>query len=78
MTSARSSHDFDRLSRRRLGPALLDGPSACEKQRLVQVWHANYDTHNENFNFHMEQLGELDRAFAAFISPTSHDRGMLG
>ena len=32
---------------------------------FVQVSHANYDTHNENFDFHLEQVGEFDRSFAA-------------
>jgi len=35
---------------------------------FVQVSHSNYDTHNENFNFHLEQLGEFDRAFSALIA----------
>ena len=26
----------------------------------VKVWHRNYDTHNENFNFHLEQMAEFD------------------
>ena len=43
---------------------------------FVQVSHSNYDTHNENFNFHLEQLGEFDRAFAALVSDLD-DRGML-
>lgn len=43
---------------------------------FVQVSHANYDTHNENFNFHLEQLGEFDQAFSALIGDLS-DRGML-
>ena len=43
---------------------------------FVQVEHSNYDTHNDNFNFHLEQLGEFDRAFAALIQDL-HDRGML-
>ncbi len=34
----------------------------------VQVMHTNYDTHNENFNFHMEQLGEFDRTFATLVT----------
>ena len=42
----------------------------------LQVSHSNYDTHNENFNFHIEQLGEFDRAFGAFVADL-HDRGML-
>ena len=43
---------------------------------FVQVSHSNYDTHNENFNFHLEQLGEFDQAFSALIGDL-HDRGML-
>ncbi len=33
----------------------------------VQVTHSNYDTHNENFDFHLEQLGEFDRSFATLV-----------
>ncbi|MEO1999195.1 MAG: DUF1501 domain-containing protein, partial [Planctomycetaceae bacterium] len=43
---------------------------------FVQVQHSNYDTHNENFNFHLEQLGEFDRSFAALVQDL-HDRGLL-
>lgn len=43
---------------------------------FVQVTHSNYDTHNENFNFHLEQLGEFDRSFAAFVQDIA-ERGML-
>lgn len=43
---------------------------------FVQVSHSNYDTHNENFNFHLEQVGEFDRSFAALVNDLA-DRGML-
>jgi len=43
---------------------------------FVQVSHSNYDTHNENFNFHFEQVGEFDRPFAMLVQDL-HDRGML-
>lgn len=43
---------------------------------FVQVSHSNYDTHNENFNFHIEQLGEFDRPFATLVGDLA-DRGML-
>lgn len=43
---------------------------------FVQVSHSNYDTHNENFNFHIEQLGEFDQAFSALIGDL-HDRDMM-
>ncbi|MCB1065929.1 MAG: DUF1501 domain-containing protein [Verrucomicrobiae bacterium] len=63
------SHDFGRhclLARR-----LLENDITC-----VQVSHSNYDTHNENFNFHHEQLGEFDRPFSILIDDL-HQRGML-
>mgnify|MGYP002629497090 CR=1 FL=1 len=55
------SHDFGRhcLLARRL---VENGVS------FVQVTHSNYDTHNENFNFHFEQLGEFDNPFATLIN----------
>jgi uncharacterized protein (DUF1501 family) len=34
---------------------------------FVKVSHSNYDTHNENFDFHLEQVGEFDQAFSALI-----------
>jgi uncharacterized protein (DUF1501 family) len=43
---------------------------------FVKVTHSNYDTHSENFNFHLEQLGEFDRPFAAFVGDLA-DRGLL-
>lgn len=62
-------HDFGRhcLLARRL---LESGIS------FVQVSHSNYDTHNENFNFHIEQLGEFDRTFAALVEDLAQ-RGLL-
>jgi uncharacterized protein (DUF1501 family) len=55
------NHDFGRhclLARR-----LLDAGVT-----FVQVTHSNYDTHNENFDFHLEQVGEFDQGFATLIS----------
>ncbi|MCA9139553.1 MAG: DUF1501 domain-containing protein [Planctomycetales bacterium] len=43
---------------------------------FVQVTHSNYDTHNENFNFHIEQLGEFDRPFATLVDDLAQ-RGLL-
>lgn len=54
------THEFGRhclLARR-----LLEHGVSC-----VQVNHSNYDTHNENFDFHIEQLGEFDGPFAMLI-----------
>lgn len=43
---------------------------------FVKVNHTNYDTHSENFNFHIEQLGEFDRPFATFVGDLA-DRGLM-
>lgn len=43
---------------------------------FVQVSHSNYDTHNENFDFHIEQLGEFDGPFATLVADLA-DRGLL-
>src|SRR5262249_61609654 len=43
---------------------------------FVKVTHSNYDTHHENFDFHIEQLGEFDRPFACLLEDL-HQRGML-
>ena len=54
------THDFGRhclLARR-----LLDAGAT-----FVQVTHSNYDTHNENFDFHLEQVPEFDMGFASLI-----------
>jgi len=62
-------HDFGRhllLARRLLEAGVT----------YVKVSHSNYDTHHENFDFHIEQLGEFDRPFAALLDDLS-DRGML-
>jgi uncharacterized protein (DUF1501 family) len=63
------THDFGRhclLARRLLENGIT----------FVQVSHSNYDTHNENFNFHIEQLGEFDMPFATLVGDLA-DRGML-
>ena len=63
------SHDFGRhclMARRLIEKGIT----------FVQVAHSNYDTHNENFNFHFEQLGEFDRPFATLVADLAA-RGML-
>jgi uncharacterized protein (DUF1501 family) len=62
-------HDFGRhcLMARRL----LEGGAT-----FVKVSHSNYDTHHENFDFHIEQLGEFDRPFATLLEDLD-DRGLL-
>ena len=62
-------HDFGRhllLARRLLEAGVT----------FVKVTHSNYDTHHENFDFHIEQLGEFDRPFATLLDDLA-DRGML-
>ena len=62
-------HDFGRhllLARRLLESGVT----------YVKVTHSNYDTHHENFDFHIEQLGEFDQPFAALLDDLA-DRGML-
>lgn len=63
------NHDFGRhclLARRLLEQGV----------NFVQLSHSNYDTHNENFNFHIEQLGEFDKSFSCFVNDLA-ERGML-
>ncbi|QDU60235.1 hypothetical protein Pan216_10740 [Planctomycetes bacterium Pan216] len=43
---------------------------------FVEVTHRNYDTHNENFSFHLEQLGEFDTPFSCLVQDL-HERGLL-
>jgi len=54
------THDFGRhclLARRLLEAGVT----------FVKVSHSNYDTHNENFDFHLEQVGEFDQSFSALL-----------
>jgi hypothetical protein len=43
---------------------------------FVQINHSNYDTHYENFDFHIEQLGEFDLPFATLVADLA-SRGLL-
>ncbi len=63
------AHDFGRhclLARR-----LLEAGTT-----FVKVTHSNYDTHNENFDFHLEQVPEFDQGFACLIEDLAQ-RGRL-
>jgi uncharacterized protein (DUF1501 family) len=62
-------HDFGRYCL--LARELLENGATC-----VKVTHHGYDTHAENFNFHLEQLGEFDHTFCMLLDDL-HDRGML-
>ena len=75
--SREPAKDHDRYGRHDLGRHCLLARRLLEQgATFVQVTHSNYDTHNENFDFHIEQLGEFDIAFATFVADIA-DRGML-
>jgi hypothetical protein len=62
-------HDFGRYCL--LARTLLENGATC-----VKVTHHGYDSHAENFNFHLEQLGEFDKPFSMLLDDLK-DRGML-
>lgn len=63
------SHPFGRNCL--LARTMLEEGTTC-----VKVTHYGYDTHAENFNFHIEQLDEFDRPFATLLGDIE-ERGML-
>ncbi len=69
--------DRDRYGSFDLGRHCLLARRLLEQGAMfVQVSHSNYDTHNENFDFHIEQMGEFDRSFSNIIRDLD-ERGML-
>ncbi len=61
--------DLERYGKHDFGRHCLMARNLIESGvTFVKVNHTNYDTHSENFNFHIEQLGEFDRPFAAFVA----------
>jgi len=67
--SKESVKDQERYGNSEFGKQLLLARRLVEKGvSCVQVTHSNYDTHYENFDFHIEQLGEFDRPFATLVS----------
>jgi uncharacterized protein (DUF1501 family) len=67
--SKESQQDQDRYGAHDFGRHCLLARRLLERGiTFVQVTHSNYDTHNENFNFHLEQLGEFDGPFATLVS----------
>jgi uncharacterized protein (DUF1501 family) len=61
--------DLERYGKHEFGRHCLMARNLIESGvTFVKVNHTNYDSHSENFNFHIEQLGEFDRPFAAFVS----------
>lgn len=69
--------DHDRYGRSEFGRHCLMARRLLEHGvPFVQVNHSNYDTHFENFDFHIEQLGEFDRPFATLVEDLAV-RGLL-
>jgi hypothetical protein len=67
----------DRYGRHDFGRHMLLATRLLEQGvTFVKVTHTNYDTHHENFDFHIEQLGEFDRPYAAMLTDLA-ERGML-
>ena len=72
-----SAADHERYGKHEFGQHCLLARRLLEAGvPFVQVNHSNYDTHFENFDFHIEQLGEFDKPFATLIADLA-DRGLL-
>jgi uncharacterized protein (DUF1501 family) len=70
-------HFHDRYGRHDFGRHCLLARRLLEHGvTFVKVTHSNYDTHHENFDFHIEQLGEFDRTFATLLDDLQQ-RGLL-
>jgi hypothetical protein len=75
--SKESVADHDRYGKHEFGQHCLLARRLLERGvPFVQINHSNYDTHFENFDFHIEQLGEFDRPFATLMADLA-DRGLL-
>ena len=75
--SKEPAKDHERYGKSDFGRHCLMARRLLEKGiTFAQVSHSNYDTHNENFNFHFEQVGEFDQPFATLVTDL-YERGML-
>ena len=75
--SKESAADHARYGKHDFGQHCLMARRLLENDvPFVQVSHTNYDTHNENFNFHLEQLAEFDSPFSCLLGDLS-DRELL-
>jgi hypothetical protein len=72
-----SAADHDRYGRNDFGRHCLLARRLLQNDvPFVQVTHSNYDTHNENFDFHHELVHQFDGPFATLISDL-HTLGLL-
>lgn len=72
-----SAKDLERYGKHEFGRHCLLARRLLERNiPFVQVNHGNYDTHHENFDYHIEQLGEFDQPFATLIGDLA-ERGLL-
>jgi uncharacterized protein (DUF1501 family) len=72
-----SAADLERYGKFEFGKHMLLARRLLEQGvPFVQVNHSEYDSHFENFDFHIEQLGEFDLPFATLVGDLA-DRGLL-
>lgn len=72
-----SQADQDRYGKNWFGQSVLMARRLLEHDiPFVEISHGNYDSHANNFNFHIEHLDEFDAYFPLLISDLA-DRGML-
>ena len=75
--SQESPQDIERYGKHRMGQRCLLARRLLERgATCVQVAHEGYDSHAENFNFHLDLLEQFDRPFACLISDLAQ-RGIL-
>lgn len=75
--SKESDKDHERYGKHDFGQHCLTARRMLENDvPYVQVSHTNYDTHNENFNFHLEQLAEFDSPFSCLVNDLT-ERGLM-
>lgn len=75
--SKEDPRQIDRYGRHEMGRQCVLALRLLEKGvTCVQVGHAGYDTHAENFNVHFDLLEQFDRPFACLIADLA-ERGML-
>jgi hypothetical protein len=75
--SREDPREIDRYGRHEFGRQCLLALRLLERGvTCVEVGHAGYDTHAENFNVHIDLLEQFDRPFARLVEDIA-ERGML-